>query len=161
MARQDGLKRSAEMKNYTTSAVCVVFAAVFAFYASRGRLVKFGYARMVDNEALTHPIKVNRVDGPQITLADGRTIQLEERLDRYWSDSLKAGSTVEVDTSSGDDYFAIYGNEPRSICGGTYAFTIPLFPHDVNANRRSLLGFGSFSKKPSEEAEPVTAPNGP
>lgn len=149
------------MKNYTTAAVCVFIVGVFAFFASRGRLVRFGYARMIDNQALTHPIKVDRVDGPQIKLADGRTIQLEDRLDHYWSDSLKAGSTVEVDTSSGDDYFAIYGNEPRSICGGTYAFTIPLFPHDVNTNRRSLLGFGSFSKTPKEEAKQAAAPNGP
>lgn len=146
------------MKDFAFGALGLLLLAVVGVYSG---FVNIRYARMIDNPALSNPIKIDRVDGARILLSDGRGIELDEGpLNDRWSRLLKPGSEIEIDTSDGDDYFPMWGSEPRFVCGGTAAFRIPLIPHDVNGNRRSLIGFGSFSKK-SKEAEQGAPPNGP
>jgi hypothetical protein len=144
------------MKNFAIAALCVIALAILGV---RSGLVRIRYARMIDNHVLSNPVKVDRVDGSRILLSDGRAIELDDGpLDDRWSRLLKAGSEIEIDTSDGADYFPMWGNEPRFVCGGTAAFRIPLIPYDVAGNRRSLIGFGSFSEE-SKEAEQAVAPN--
>ncbi len=144
------------MKNFSIAALCVIALAIVGV---RSGLVRIHYARMVDNHVLSNPLKVDRVDGRRILLSDGRAVELDDGpLDDRWSRLLKAGSEIEIDTSEGDDCFLIWGNEPRFVCGGTAAFRIPLVPYDVDGNRRSLIGFGSFPDE-LKEAEQAVAPN--
>ncbi len=144
------------MKHFAIAALCMI---ALAFVGVRSGLVRIHYARMIDNHVLSNPLKVDRVDGRLILLSDGRAIELDDgSLDDRWCRLLKAGSEIEIDTSEGDDYFLIWGNEPRFVCGGTATFRIPLFPYDVDGNRRSLIGVGSFSEE-LKEAEHAVVPN--
>jgi hypothetical protein len=138
------------MKNFAIAALCMIALVIVGVQSG---LVRIRYARMIDNQVLANPVKIDRVDGGRILLSDGRVIDLDDGpLDERWSRVLKEGSEIEIDTSDGDDYFPMWGNEPRFVCGGTAAFRIPLIPYDVNGNRRSLIGFGTFSEE-SKKAE--------
>ncbi len=144
------------MKDYGFAAVGLLLLAVVGVLSG---FVNIRYARMIDNPVLANPVKIDRVDGGRILLSDGRAVELEDGpLRDRWSGLLKAGSEIEIDTSDGDDDFPMWASEPRFVCGGTAAIRIPLIPHDVDGNRRSLIGIGSFVKK-SNEAERGIAPN--
>lgn len=146
------------MKNVTIAALCVIALVIIGVCSG---LVEIHYARKVDNQVLSNPVKVDRVDGRRIRLSDGRAIELDDGpLDDRWSRLLKAGSEIEIDSSEGDDLLSVWGSEPRFVCGGTAAFRIPLIPYDEDRNRRSLIGFGAFSER-SKVAEQIVGPDGP
>ena len=135
------------------AALCAIALVIVGVQSG---LVRIRYARMIDNQVLASPVKIDRVDRGRILLSDGRAINLDDGpLDEGWSRLLKAGSEIEIDTSDGVDYFPMWGNEPRFVCGGTAAFRIPLIPYDVDGNRRSLIGFGTFSEEPKEAEQAV------
>ncbi len=145
------------MKSVTIAALCVIALVIIGVCSG---LVEIRYARRVDNQVLSNPVKVDRLDGRRIRLSDGREIELDDGpLDDRWSRLLKAGSGIEIDPSEGENFLAVWGSEPRFVCGGTAVFRIPLIPHNVDGNRRSLIGFGAFSDR-SKVAEQVVGPKG-
>jgi len=137
------------MKVFAITTLCVIALATFGV---RSGAVRIRYARMTDNNALSNSVKIDRVEPGRILLVDGREILLDDGpLDERWVRLLKPGSEIEIDGSEGYDDFLLWGNEPRFICGGTAMFRIPLIPHDVDGNRRSIIAAGHFAEEPEGE----------
>jgi hypothetical protein len=143
-----------------TFAITAVFVLLLAVVAVRKGVVNIHYARMIDNQALSNPIRVESVDGTRIRLSDGRTIQLDEAaFDAYSRGQFVAGRMIEmIGNCAATDYFILLGNVPQTICGGTSAFRIPLIPRDVDRNVRGVIGVGSFYED-SKEADQAEVPS--
>lgn len=151
------------MKTFAIAALCLLALAILAVQTG---FVNAHYARRVNNQPLSSPVTIERIDGSRIQLRDGRSIELfDGPLSDRWSSLLKAGDEIEVDDADGDEDFPIYAKESIFVCGGTSPFRIPLIPHNVNRYRRSFVDIGSFvparreAQNKSREASVDNFPN--
>jgi hypothetical protein len=108
----------------------------------------FHYPRLIENQALEHPIKVTSLDGTVMTLEDGRRIDFEY----FLGDDLKAALEdsdyqvdIEKDVENCGPEITIYCNSPRFVCGTPWAqpIRIPLIPCDIPRNIREMMGCGT------------------
>lgn len=119
-------------------------------------LVGISYPVRIDNTSLRSPIKVERINGNQIVLVDGRVITLDvnqELKDRI--SYSKNRVDLEGDPEGPDVW--IYGDRKFMLCGTPWAqpIRIPIIPNRIPMNHRQLIAAGEISKK----AETVTHGN--
>jgi hypothetical protein len=130
------------MKTWAVSVACLIVVTLLGIVSG---VVKISYARMIDNPVLSNPMAVARIMENQIFLKDGRVIEVDAgTVASAWEELRENGGEIEIDESDGDGFVTLWGSKRRFVCGGTAAFRIPLIPHNVDANQRALVGFGSF-----------------
>lgn len=129
------------------SAVIVV---VSLFLVTIG-IVGLRYPRLINNNPLQAPIQVVAINGTKLDLADGRVVELESPLltSSEIQQSLQ-NSQMLVDVEAADPTFphdvTLYVKQRQFICGTPWAsvIRIPLFPDNIDANRKWVLGFGNI-----------------
>lgn len=130
------------MKTWAVSVACLIVVTLLGIVSG---VVKISYARMIDNPVLSNPVAIARVMENQIFLKDGRVIEVDAgTVASAWEELRENGGEIEIDESDGEGFVTLWGSKRRFVCGGTAALQIPLIPHDVDANQRELVGFGSL-----------------
>ncbi len=103
-------------------------------------IVGFHYIRLVENEPLSHPVRVTAWSAQQLDLEDGRVISFAEP-DNYWQEPeiREPYCMVEVKPLAGD-VVGIYIKRRTFICGtGAPWLTIPLVAVEIPKYQRKEL----------------------
>jgi hypothetical protein len=115
-------------------------------------LVCIHYPRVVHNDPLLAPIMVKSVLDDTITLADGRTIKLEQETAGESLDALMKDSDFRVDVERvGDNALVIYVMRRGWLCGTPWValIQIPLIADEVPINHRMPVGLGHLVNAPN------------
>jgi len=137
----------------------ILVSLVVLFLCLKLRLVGISYPEIVENQPLESPIRVIRIEGNNVELADGRTLSLNDPSHESWSDVL-AQSENMIDVEEFDsDFVAVYARQDGWVCGTPWAqpIRIPLIRDTVYKNRRELVGIGKVSKGSSQQGAPPEA----
>ena len=127
-------------------------AVIYLFLVTNGfGIVGLHYPRPINNNPLQAPIHVIAINGNKLDLADGRVVELENpQLPTSEIQQLLQNSQMLVDVEATAPTFPhevmISVKQRHFICGTPWAriISVPLFPDDVDANKKGLLGFGSI-----------------
>jgi hypothetical protein len=131
-------------------------AAVLAFlvFGSSSRIIQLHYPRVIENNPLFAPVKVQSFSSNILILDDGRSFEV------FWSNrevdiSLKESDYfVDLHFYSGTDV-EIYAKERGFICRNTWMglIQIPLIADNIPRYRRELVGLAKVNAQPEPMAE--------
>jgi hypothetical protein len=110
--------------------------------------VGFHYPKVIEDEPLVNPVKIIKIDGSTLYLADGRTLILEDGFDDDWKSIFSQSDFyIDIDAFSDHGDAVIYARQDGWICGTPWArpIRIPIIPDIVFKNRREPVAFGKFS----------------
>lgn len=138
--REDDRKNQ-KMKTGIT--IAFGFALLFALGVSTN-FIGIYYPRVVENQSLTSPTTVSKIDGNKLTLEDGRILELEGPMcyDDWSSALTRNHDQLEIESGKNREV-TVWGNVRRTICGGAYSIRIPLIGRDENRNTRRTIAFGT------------------
>ncbi len=128
-----------------------VVLAILVFGSSFG-IIQLHYPRIIENEPLLAPLKVQSLSADKLVLEDGRSFEV------FWSTSEAVRSLneseylVDLHFYSGTDV-EIYAKSRNFICGTPWngLIVIPLIADKVPRYHRQLVGFAKLAP-PAEQA---------
>ncbi|NQZ68002.1 MAG: hypothetical protein HRT89_08025 [Lentisphaeria bacterium] len=112
------------------------------------RIISFSYPVFVNNQPLKKPVKVTNVNGTQLILGDGRSLNFE---DIYFP--IQPGDFVELEAQE-DGTLYVYTSERRRYCSrafGNPTVRIPLFKKEYKQNRKSVAAYAWINDEESAE----------
>ncbi|WP_146534829.1 hypothetical protein [Rubripirellula reticaptiva] len=123
----------------------VATALLVLIVASLVGVVGFHYPNVIENEPLNDPIKVLRVEGNHLHLADSRIIEIQNASDEALTKAI-AESDFLVDVEGSGSLVTVHARQDGWVCGTPWAqpIRIPLFADTVYRNRRDLIAIGEF-----------------
>jgi hypothetical protein len=122
--------------------VVVIFMPVAAWALG---IVGIHYAVVVRDQPLVHPVRVVRVEGSVLKLADGQVIAIDgsdaERLNKQLGQS-----GYEIDVEGDGSAVSVYARQDGWICGTRWAqpIRVPLIADTVYMNRREIIAVGKI-----------------
>lgn len=118
-------------------------------------IIGISYPVRVDNTDLRSPIKVERINGHQIELADGRVITFGDGYsEKQWKEEVTdriaySKNLVDLEGDPDDPQVWIYGDHKFGpFCGTSWPpIRIPIIPNRIPRNHRSPIAHGTITKR--------------
>lgn len=132
------------MKIVTTIAVATLLLAA----ASVTGIVGFRYPHVLEDEPLRDSIKVFRIEGNEIHLADSRVVVVGTAVEDELRGAV-AESELFVDVEVDRAFATVYARQDGWVCGTPWAqpIRIPVFRDTVYRNRRQVIAFGEIRRR--------------
>ena len=118
----------------------------FVYATSSLRLIQLHYPRVVENEPLLAPVKVESVTGDTLVLADGRILRVEvfhKPIDEYMTEP---EFHIDLETIGDPSRTIVYVKQRGWLCGTPWVgiIKIPIIPDEVPINHRTSIGFAKI-----------------
>ena len=122
--------------------IVLAATAVLVLLCWQFRIVQIHYPKVIENNPLRSPRKVESISGRNFVLEDGRTFESQMSPDDLKEFIRESGFQLDIEHEAGDSY-AVYYKHRGWLCGTPWAglIAIPLIPDNVPINSRKLMTF--------------------